>query len=173
MMKTNKRKSYRIEERLGDAVAVQMVRTTYHLTSDAAVFRQALRDEILLLTLATEPEKMTVMAAISRAKSGRVSAVDRVLLAANGNAPDTLQRTNDLMADCDDSLTAILTDLHGMATNLNQISHHINALHDDLDEDTLVAALALVEGLRDNFVAQIREEVTHLKGVIANGNVTV
>ncbi|MFC6202044.1 plasmid mobilization relaxosome protein MobC [Lactiplantibacillus nangangensis] len=173
MMKTNKRKSYRIEEQLGDAVAVQMVRETYNLNSDAAVFRQALRDEVLLLTLATNPEKMTATAAISRAKSGGVSAVDRVLLAANGNAPDTLQRTNDLMADCDDSLIAMLSDLHGMATNLNQISHHINALHDDLDEDTLVAALALVEGLRDRFVVPIKGDITHVKEVLNDGNPTI
>ena len=113
------------------------------------------------------------MAAISRAKSGHVSAIDRVLLAANGNAPDTLQRIDDLVSDCDDSLTAILTDLHGMATNLNQISHHINALHDDLNEDTLVAALALVEGLRDKFVVPIKGDVTHVKEVLTDGDITI
>lgn len=170
MTKTNKRKSYRIEERTGDAEHVMMVRNTYHLKSDADAFRQAMRDEVTLLLAASNPAKMTAYAAIARAKTGQPSALDRVLLRDTNGASDALQSVTEKMADCEDLLQALLADLHGMATNLNQISRHVNALHDDLDEDTLVAALGLVEGLRDDFVAPIRRQLKHLEGVVERGN---
>lgn len=173
MMKNNKRKSYRIEERTGDAERVQLVRTTYKLTNDAAAFRQSLMDEVVLLTASTHPESMTVFAAIARAKSGQPSALDRVILRDADDAPGSLQNVTEKMADCSDLLQAMLHDLHGMATNLNQITHKINWLKDDLDEDTLVAALGLVEGLRDDFVAPIRRQVKHLEGVMERGNIAI
>lgn len=173
MTKTKKRKSFRIEEQAGDAECVTMIRNTYHLTNDAAAFRQALRDEVVLLTAATQPEYMTAVAAITRAKTGPVSAMDRVLLRDADGAAESLQLVTAQMADCEDLLQSLLSDLHGMAMNLNQITHKINWLKDDLDEDELVAALALVEGLRKDFVAPVRRQVKHLEGVIGRGNSNV
>lgn len=173
MMKTNKRKSYRIEERTGDAERVQLVRNTYKLNSDAAVFRQSLMDEVVLLTAATHPKSMTAFAAISRAKSGQPSALDRVLLRNADDAEKSLQTVTAQMADCEDLLQALLSDLHGMATNLNQITHKINWLKDDLDEDEFVAALALIEGLRKDFVAPIRRQLKHIEGVMERGDITI
>lgn len=173
MTKTSKRKSYRIEEQAGDAERVTMIRNTYHLTNDASAFRQALRDEVMLLTAATHPESMTAFAAISRAKSGQPSALDRVLLRDADDAEKPLRTVTAQMADCEDLLQALLSDLHGMAINLNQITHKINWLKDDLDEDELVAALALIEGLRKDFVAPIRRQFKHLERVMERGDTAI
>ncbi|MCT4444453.1 plasmid mobilization relaxosome protein MobC [Lactiplantibacillus argentoratensis] len=171
--KYGKRKSYRIEQQSGDAEHVIMIRSAYHLTNDAAAFRQAMQDEILLLTAAKDPEKMTAMAAISRAKGGSVSALDRVLLSNNEGKFDELQAVSEKMIVCDDMLQALLTELHGMATNLNQIVHHLNRLGNDLNEDILVQALSLVEGIRDSFVASIISRVKHLEEVTQRGNPSI
>lgn len=171
--KIGKRKSYRIEQQAGDAERVGMVRATYHLNSDAAAFRQSLMDEVVLLTAATHSESMTAFAAIARAKSGQPSALDRVILRDADDAAESLQTVIEKMADCEDLLQALLADLHGMATNLNQITHKINWLKDDLDEDELVAALALVEGLRKNFVAPIRRQVKHIEEVMERGDIAI
>ncbi len=169
-MSDAQRKSYRVESDKTMDAAVQLVRQTYQLNTNADAWRRAMRDELLLLKAAEHPEIVSAMKAMRIVDRTQVTALERWLFHDVSNASDVLEDTREMYQNATNQLQSLLLGLTKMGSNLNQIAKQINSKHAVIDEELLLQALSAIETLRGEFVQPVKDDLIALKEVLQRGS---